>query len=105
MKIISYWTLSFLVVLVFYTTYAKHDAHIIATRMLAFRDFGSKYQFSDLLREVTRRNMAQMMKEKQREEDILKQKEEEKFRQIVNERLMPLTRGNSFMRDFYSGRY
>jgi hypothetical protein len=43
--------------------------------------------------------------ETQRQEGILKQKEEEKFRKIVNERLMPLTRGNKFMRDFYSGRY
>ncbi len=43
--------------------------------------------------------------ETQRRKEVLKQKGEDKFRQIVNERLMPLTRGNKFMRDFYSGRY
>jgi hypothetical protein len=34
-----------------------------------------------------------------------KENEEEKRREIINQLLMPLTRGNSFMRDFYSGRY
>ena len=34
-----------------------------------------------------------------------KEVEEEKRRKIINQLLMPLTRGNSFMRDFYSGRY
>jgi hypothetical protein len=106
MKPIWLWTLSFVVVLTFHATNAKHGAHSKSTRWLALRTFGpSNYQFTDLIREITRRNMAQMKKKKQEQEDILKQKEEEKFRQIVNERLMPLTRGNKFMRDFYSGRY
>jgi hypothetical protein len=39
------------------------------------------------------------------EEQLKKRIEEEKVRKIINEHLMPLTRGNSFMRDFYSGRY
>lgn len=34
-----------------------------------------------------------------------KEEKEEKRWKIVNERLMPLTWGNSFMRDFYTGRY
>ena len=34
-----------------------------------------------------------------------KEAEEEKRREIIKQLLMPLTRGNSFMRDFYSGRY
>ena len=48
---------------------------------------------------------------KQEEENARKQQElkqieyENNRRLILNERLMPLTRGNSFMRDFYSGRY
>jgi hypothetical protein len=106
MKPFWLWTLSFVVVLTFHATNAKHGAHSKSTRWLALRTFGpSNYQFTDLIREITRRNMAQMKKKKQEQENILKQKEEEKFRQIVNERLMPLTRGNKFMRDFYSGRY
>ena len=76
-----------------------------STRLLAFRNFGLKYQFSDLIREITRRNMTHLKKKKLRQEEILKHKEEEKFRKIVNEHLMPLTRGISFMRDFFSGRY
>ncbi len=39
------------------------------------------------------------------EAQLKKRKEEEKARKIINEHLMPLTRGNTFMRDFYSGRY
>ena len=39
------------------------------------------------------------------EEQLKKHKEEEKVRKIINDHLIPLTRGNSFMRDFYSGRY
>ena len=31
--------------------------------------------------------------------------QEEKRRKIMMDHLMPLTRGNSFMKDFYSGRY
>jgi hypothetical protein len=106
MKPISLWTPLFVVVLAFYATNAKHGSHSKSTRMFAFRNFGSlNYQLTDLIREASRRNMAKMKKEKQEQEEILKQKEEEKFRKIVNERLMPLTRGNKFMRDFYSGRY
>ena len=36
---------------------------------------------------------------------ILQEKEEAKARQIIKGHLMPLTKGNSFMKDFYSGRY
>ena len=42
---------------------------------------------------------------KQVNEELLRKKDEEKRRKIINQHLMPLTRGNSFMRDFYSGRY
>ena len=48
---------------------------------------------------------------KQEQENALKQQElkqieyENNRRRILNGRLMPLTRGNSFMRDFYTGRY
>ncbi len=44
-------------------------------------------------------------KKSQRNEEILKRQEEEKFRKILNERLMPFTSGNGFMRDFYTGRF
>ena len=38
-------------------------------------------------------------------EHFMKNNEEEKRRKIINQHLMPLTRGNSFMRDFYAGRF
>ena len=43
--------------------------------------------------------------EQTKKEAIVRERLAETVRKIINERLMPLTRGNSFMRDFYSGRY
>ncbi len=40
-----------------------------------------------------------------RNEEFLREREEEKRRKILNEHLMPLTKGNTFMKDFYSGRF
>ena len=46
------------------------------------------------------------LKENQRvKANLMKLQEEEKRRKIINENLMPLTKGNSFMKDFYTGRY
>ncbi len=46
------------------------------------------------------------IEEKQRNDELMKkEKEEEELLKLINERIWPLTRGNSFMRDFYSGRY
>ena len=47
--------------------------------------------------------MAQI-EEKLRNDELVK-KEKEELLKLINERIWPLTRGNSFMRDFYSGRY
>ena len=56
-----------------------------------------------LSKEIQRRQQKNQMKY---DEMVRKrEKEEEKRRKIINERLMPLTNGNIFMRDFYSGRY
>ena len=49
------------------------------------------------------REMAQI-EEKLRNDELVK-KEKEELLKLINERIWPLTRGNSFMRDFYSGRY
>jgi hypothetical protein len=105
MKPISCWTLSIVFVLTFCITNGKHKAPMNSSRMLAFRNFGLNYHYSDFLTELTRRKAKQIEKEKLRQEEALKHRQEEKSRQIVNELLMPLTRGNKFMRDFYSGRY
>ena len=40
-----------------------------------------------------------------KKEELMRKQEEEKRHKIINQHLMPLTRGNSFMRDFYAGRY
>jgi len=49
------------------------------------------------LREEERKQMAN---------ELIREQEKEKIvRKIINDYLMPLTRGNSFMKDFYSGRY
>ena len=55
-------------------------------------------------------NMYSLIREEIEREKLKKferdrEQEEEKRRKILNEHLMPLTRGNSFMKDFYSGRY
>ena len=42
--------------------------------------------------------------EKYNKQFLLKEQAEFKRRKIINEHLMPLTRGNKFMKDFYSGR-
>ena len=47
----------------------------------------------------------QIKRERQRIDELKKMYEEEKRRRIINEKLMPLTKGNSFMRDFYTERY
>lgn len=49
------------------------------------------------------REMAQI-EEKLRNDELVK-KEKEELLKLINERIWPLTRGNSFMRDLYSGRY
>ena len=51
------------------------------------------------------REIAQIEEKLKSDELTKKEKEEEKLFKIVNERIWPLTRGNNFMRDFYSGRY
>ena len=71
----------------------------------------STYGFSKLKQFYNEQVLINRRKEKLRKElerTLRKQKEEEKEenrRKILNEHLMPLTRGNSFMRDFYAGRY
>ena len=75
---------------------------------LILRSFGiapPSLTYLDTFRELKR---LQKQNERIRSEELMRKEEEEKetkFRKIVNERLMPLTRGNKFMRDFYSGRY
>ena len=43
--------------------------------------------------------------EKLRKEELMREQEEEIFRQTVIKLVLPLIRGNNFMRDFYTGRY
>ena len=50
-------------------------------------------------RQLFLRELARLLKE---QELLREQEKEEKQRNIINENL---TKGNSFMRDFYSGRY
>ena len=54
---------------------------------------------------IGRINRQKVLQETQKKQENLREEEETMRRKILNERLMPLTRGNSFMRDFYSGRY
>ena len=57
-----------------------------------------RQKFNDLIdRELQKKTLK--FQEKKRQE------EENKTRKVINEHLMPLTKGNGFMRDFYSGRY
>ena len=39
------------------------------------------------------------------EEENIRKQDEEKSLKVYNERLMPLTRGNGFLKDFYTGRF
>ena len=68
------------------------------------RSFGLRPAFynSDYLTMATDR---MIQNEQTKKEAIVRERLAATFRKIINERLMPLTRGNSFMRDFYSGRY
>ncbi len=43
--------------------------------------------------------------ELRKKEELMREKEEERFRQALIKHLLPLVRGNNFMRDFYTGRY
>jgi len=53
-----------------------------------------------------RDHLRQEIERKQKEKELMReQKRKERVRKIINEHLMPLTKGNSFMKDFYSGRY
>ena len=49
--------------------------------------------------------MAQIEEKLRNDELVKKEKEKEELLKLINERIWPLTRGNSIMRDFYSGRY
>ena len=51
------------------------------------------------------REIAHIEEKQRNDEQMKKEKEEEELLKLINERIWPLTRGNSFMRDFYSGRY
>ena len=51
------------------------------------------------------REMAQIEEKLRNDELVKKEKEKEELLKLINERIWPLTRGNRFMRDFYSGRY
>ena len=51
------------------------------------------------------KSIDRLYKNKIAKEILLRDQEEFKRRKIVNDYLMPLTRGNRFMMDFYSGRY
>jgi len=62
------------------------------------------YWLKEIVRHL-RREMRKIDELKRQEEMMKKMREEEKVRKIINNYLMPLTKGNSFMRDFYAGRY
>ena len=89
----------FLFVFVFWTIKAQDNSNIktkLGSLMMRINGIESMLSLDESERKK---------EETQRQKEVSKQKEEDQFRQIVNERLMPLTRGNKFMRDFYSGRY
>jgi hypothetical protein len=106
MKLISAWFLIFSVLSIVLgkriNAYNRLEGEKSVTILRSFGLRPIYYSNSELLMttETDRRKNEQMKKEA-----IVREKLEEKFRQIINERLMPLTRGYSFMRDFYSGRY
>ncbi len=70
---------------------------------LMMRTFGIGPQ--SLMNLPVYKNIGRHYKNKIANEILLRDQEELKRRKIVNDYLMPLTRGNSFMMDFYSGRY
>ena len=64
--------------------------------------FGPKASMKLLLFELVERELREKAL---RKHEKMREQEEENRRKIINERLMPMTKWNSFMRDFYSGRY
>ena len=100
MKLILY-----LLLIVLYTTlFSRHVESINRKispnlRLLMMRTFSIKSRGS--LEMVLTKQLEEIRRKK-----ILQEEEEEtKARKIINDHLMPLTKGNSFMKDFYSGRY
>jgi hypothetical protein len=51
------------------------------------------------------REIAHIREKLKNDELMEKEKAKEELLKVNKERILPLTRGNNFMRDFYSGRY
>jgi hypothetical protein len=73
-------------------------------REMHMRNFGARWSNSlklniySLIREEIEREKLKKLERERKEE-------EEKRRKIMRDHMIPLTRGNNFMKDFYSGRY
>ena len=96
---------SFLLIIIGLLVLSRHvdnNSHMRKLNFLNMRSFGIKDSHKYL---KMQKDLLQKQKEKLRQELLLQEREEEKRRNILNERLMPLTKGNGYMKDFYSGRY
>ena len=84
--------------------HVDNNSHMRKLNFLKMRSFGIK-DSSIIDYSIILKNILQKQKEKLKQELLLQEQEQEKRRNILNERLMPHTKGNGFMKDFYSGRY
>lgn len=99
MKLISY----LLFIVLYATLFSRHvesinhnnspNLRLLMMRTFSMKSSGTLEIFRKQLEEIRRKKMLQ------------KEREEAKVRKIINDHLIPLTKGNRFMKDFYSGRY
>ena len=111
MKITFNLTAVFIFVFMMFAVHYSSSSHIMIPQnqnlnILMMRTFGIgplSFINKQLSKEIQRREQKKQMKI----DEMVREREEieEKRRKIINEHLMPLTNGNIFMRDFYSGRY
>jgi len=101
-----------LIILMIFSKHIESSSKNSNLKMLIIRNFGfgpvrtenlRLYDFIEKKIQKQRLTMQEKLR-KQKEEEEEKAREA-KRRKIINQYLMPLTKGNSFMRDFYTGRY
>lgn len=64
-----------------------------------------KFILIQIEKQFQKEKLERQAKMRKIDEEIKRKKDEEKRLKILNERLMPLTRGNGFLKDFYTGRF
>ena len=101
MKLVSklFFTLT---IMIFSLKYVKNESQNSKFNMIMLRSFGiGPIKLFDLIEKEIKEEKL-MREEKLRKQQV---EIEEKQRKKMMKLVIPLTRGNSFMRDFYSGRY